>query len=154
MKTTDTHPLPPAVKENAHVDYSEMYRKLEMVQLKKRLRRTRNTLWVCAIAVLCGGLIFWQIPENPFNYRDFIIYLFVAVILTGLGLLSYKKPYSVLLFALILCLGLWAVEIIWGKADEILIEGTVHKLFIVSLLISALHISREAELIKKELHFS
>lgn len=154
MGTSEINPIPQNYKDSAGIDYSEMYRKQEMKQLKKRLRRTRNTLFACALTVVFAGFIFWQMPANTFNSRDFIVYVFVAILLAAFGFISSRKPYAVLLITLVLCLGLWVVEIFWGKADEILIEGTILKLFIISLLVSALHTSKEAELIKKELHFS
>ena len=150
------HNVPPdtAPRENTGIDYSEMYRNKERKQLKKRLRRTRNTLFICSIATIAGALAFWVMPEIAFFAFDFLIYAIVAIVLFGMALLSYKRPYAILLTALIMCLGLWAVEILTGKADNFLIEGTIQKLFIVSLMVSALHSSKEAELIKKELTFS
>lgn len=139
---------------SGQTDYSEIYRTQEMKQLQKRLRRTRNTLFICSAAVLAGGTLFWVMPEIGFTFKELLFYVLIAGVLAVMGFFSSKKPYSFLLFALVLCMALWGIEIIWGKADEILIEGSIHKLFIISLLVSGLHTSREAELIKKELHFS
>lgn len=141
-------------KENAAIDYSEVYRKKEMAQLQKRLRKTRNILFICACAVLGGGLLFWIMPESQFYTRDFFIYVLFASFITILGLFSRKRPYVALLTALLACLAFWGAEILRGTTDDILIGGSIQKLFIISLLISGLHASKEAELIKKELHFS
>jgi len=141
------------VKESSP-DYSEIYRKHEMKQLNKRLRRTRNTLFVCALASFAGGFLFWLMPETFFSGKQFIFYILVAFVFAGLALLSKTEPYKILLCSLFLALALWVVEIMSGKADSIFVEGSIHKLFIISLMISSLHASKEAELIKKELHFS
>lgn len=141
------------VKESSP-DYSEIYRKHEMKQLNKRLRRTRNTLFVCAFASFAGGLLFWLMPETLFSGKQFLFYILVAFVFAGMGILSKTEPYKILLCSLFLLLALWGVEIMLGKADNIFVEGSIHKLFIISLIISSLHASKEAELIKKELHFS
>ena len=141
------------VKESSP-DYSEIYRKHEMKQLNKRLRRTRNTLFVCAFASFAGGLLFWLMPETLFSGKQFLFYILVAFVFTGMGILSKMEPYKILLCSLVLSLVLWGVEIILGKADNIFIAGTIHKLFIIFLIISSIHASREAELMKRELYLS
>ncbi|HKC37314.1 MAG TPA: hypothetical protein VKB95_14660, partial [Chitinophagaceae bacterium] len=59
-----------------------------------------------------------------------------------------------ILAALIICIGFWGLEIFLMNVDGLLIESSIHKLFIISLLVWCFHSSREAELIRKELHFS
>lgn len=142
------------VKESSPVDYSEIYRKHEMKQLNKRLRRTRNTLFVCAFASFGGGFLFWLMPETLFSGKQFLFYILVALVFAGMAILSKIEPYKIMLCSLFLCLVLWGVEIMWGKADNIFVEGSIHKLFIISLIIFSLHASKEADLIKKELYFS
>lgn len=142
------------VNESSPVDYSEIYRKHEMKQLNKRLKKTRNILFVCALATLAGGLIFWLMPEKKFPGKQFFYYILVAFVFAGMAILSKMEPYKISLVALILSLALWGLEIISGKADTIILEGSIHKLFIIFLIISTLHTSREAELIKKELCIS
>jgi ABC-type uncharacterized transport system permease subunit len=141
-------------KENSSIDYSEVYRKKELAQLQKRLKKTRNILFICACAILGGGLLFWIMPETQFYSRNILLYAALAGSFILLGLLSKAKPYKSLLAGLGICLAFWAIEILRGTSDDILIGGSVQKLIIVSLLISGLHASKEAELIKKELHFS
>ena len=142
------------VKEHSSVDYSEIYRKHEMKQLNKRLRRTRNTLFVCAFASLAGGFLFWLMPETFFSGKQFLSYILVAFVFAGMAILSKTGPYKILLGSLFLSLALWGLEIMSGKADSIFVEGSIHKLFIISLIISSLHASKEAELIKKALCIS
>src|SRR5687768_2713524 len=132
------------IKEPSSVDYSEIYRKHEIKQLNKRLRRTRNTLFVCAFTSLAGGFLFWLMPETLFSGKHLLFYILVAFVFTGMAILSKTEPYKILLCSLFLSLVLWGVEIIWGKADIIFVEGSIHKLFIISLIISSIHSSREA----------
>ena len=136
------------------IDYSEVYRSEELKQLNKRLRKTRIVLYICAIAVLSGAFIFWMMQNSSFTTKNFLLYTALSIVLAFLGFISDKKPYYTLLTALVICIGFWAVEIIMNTSDNLLIEGSIQKLFIISLIASCLHTSKEAELIRKELHFS
>ena len=140
--------------KESNIDYSEVYRTQEIKQLNRRLRKTRNILFASAIGVLGGALVFWMMNESSFSWKKFLLYLLLSVVLAVLGILSNKRPYKALVSALVICIGFWAVEVILSKTDDLLIEGAIQKLFIVSLLVSSLHASKEAELIRKELHFS
>jgi len=137
-----------------HVDYSEMYRTQEMKQLNKRLRKTRNILLICAVVLLAGAGVFWIMPETTFTATNFLLYLGFAVVMVLLSIYSNKQPYFSILTALILCIGFWGLEIFFNDMDSLLIETSIQKLFIISLLVYSFHSSREAELIRKELHFS
>jgi len=137
-----------------HVDYSEVYRTQETIQLNKRLRRTRNILLICALAFVAGAGVFWIMPETSFTTKDFLVYLGFAGIMALLSVYSNKQPFLSLVSALILCIGFWGVEIFLNNLNELVIETSIHKLFIVSILIWCFHSSREAEIIRKELHFS
>jgi len=137
-----------------HVDYSEMYRTQETKQLNKRLRKTRNILLVCALAFVAGAGAFWAMPESSFTANDLLAYLVLATLMVLLSAYSSKQPYFSIFSALIICLGFWGLEMFLNTNDELLIEGSIQKLFIISLLVSSFHASREAELIRKELHFS
>jgi hypothetical protein len=137
-----------------HVDYSEMYRTQEMKQLNKRLRRTRNVLLICAAVTLAGAGVFWIMPETTFTTTDFLFYLGLAGVLILLSVYSNKQPYFSILSALIICIGFWGLEIFFNDMDSLLIETSIQKLFIISLLVYSFHSSKEAELIRKELHFS
>lgn len=140
--------------KESDIDYSEVYRVQETKQLNKRLRKTKNILFASAIGVLGGALVFWMMKGSSFTGKKFLLYLLLSVVLAILGILSNKKPYRALISALVLCIAFWAIEVIVSKTDDLLIEGSIQKLFIVSLLVSSLHASKEAELIRKELHFS
>ena len=136
------------------VDYSEMYRTQETIQLNKRLRKTRNILLICALAFVAGAGIFWIMPETSFATKDFVVYLGLAAVMILLSIYSNKHPFFSLVSALVICLGFWVVEIFLNNINELVIETSIHKLFIVSILVWCFHSSREAELIRKELHFS
>jgi len=137
-----------------HVDYSEVYRTQETIQLNKRLRRTRNILLTCALAFVAGAGIFWIMPETSFTTKDFLVYLGLAVVMILLSFYSNKQPFLSLVSALIICVGFWGFELFVNNLNELVIETSIHKLFIVSILVWCFHSSREAEIIRKELHFS
>lgn len=141
-------------KAENNVDYSEMYRTQEIKQLNKRLRKTRNILLICAAAIIGGAGVFWIMPETSFSATNFFIYLALAAVIILLAVYSKKQPYLSILTALIICIAFWATEIIIKNTDDLLIEGSIQKLFIISLLVSCFHSSKEAELIRKELYFS
>ena len=137
-----------------HVDYSEIYRTEETIQLKKRLRKTRNILLICAAAFIAGAGVFWIMPETSFAAKNFLTYSGIAIVMMLLSVHSNKRPYFSLVAALLICIGFWATEIFFNTSDDLLVAGSIHKLFIISLMVSCFHSSREAELIRKELHFS
>ena len=137
-----------------HVDYSEMYRTQETKQLNKRLRKTRNILLICALAFVAGAGVFWIMPETSFTTKDFFVYLGLATIMVLLSVYSNKQPFLSLVSALIICVGFWGFELFVNNLNELVIETSIHKLFIVSILVWCFHSSREAEIIRKELHFS
>jgi len=137
-----------------HVDYSEMYRTQETIQLNKRLRKTRNILLICGLAFVAGAGLFWIMPETSFTAKDFLVYLGLAVVMILLSFYSNKHPFFSIVSALVICIGFWGFEIFLNNIDELVIETSIHKLFIVSILVWCFHSSKEAELIRKELHFS
>ena len=137
-----------------HVDYSEMYRTQETIQLNKRLRKTRNILLICALAFVAGAGVFWMMPETSFVTKDLFVYFGLAVLMVLLSIYSKKQPFFSLVSALVICLGFWGFEIFLNNINELVIETSIHKLFLVSLLVWCFHSSREAEIIRKELHFS
>ena len=141
-------------KTDNTIDYSEMYRTQELKQLNKRLRKTRNILLICSCALVGGAVFFWIMPETSFTTNNFLIYLALAAVILLLSLYSKKHPYFSILTTLILCIIFWAVELLLTNLDDLLIESSIQKLFIISLLVSSFHSSKEAELIRKELHFS
>ena len=142
------------IKSEDNLDYSEMYRTQETIQLNKRLRKTRNILLICAAAVVLGATIFLLMPGAIFTTKDTLVYVGFAAIIFLLSALSNKQPYYSLLAALVICMGLWGMEVIFNDTESLLIERSIQKLFIISLLVSCFPSSREAELIRKELHFS
>lgn len=155
MNSEQKYPSPPGIAP-AHTgaDYSEIYRNHEIKQLNKRLRKTRNVILLCALIILAGGFLFWIMPDANFSTKQLVVYGSVAGLFIVMAPLSKLSPYKFLLFILCLSIVLWAIEIMSGNADTIIVEGGIHKLLIISLIISSLHASKEAELIKKELYFS
>ena len=141
------------VSEN-DIDYSAIYRLQENKQLTKRLKKTRNALFLSALTVLFGALVFWMMTNTIFTTNTFLMYLAFSAVLVLLGIYSDKKPFTALIIALFLCVSFSVIELFLNKADDLLIEGAIHKLFIISLLCFTLPSSKEAELIRKELKFS
>lgn len=154
MNQTKENPARFQISPENHLDYSEMYRTQERIQLNKRLRKTRIVLLICAAALLIGAVIFWSIPESSFTTKDLLINIGFAGIMLLLSAYSNKHPYYSVLAALLICLGLWGIEIVVNNAQDMIIEMSIQKLFIISLLVSCFHASKEAEFIRKELHFS
>lgn len=154
MNMLETNPtLYQNIADN-HIDYSEMYRTQETMQLNKRLRKTRNILWIAATVFIAGGAIFLLMPETSFTTKSFLGYVGVAVLMVLLAFYSNKQPFFSIVAGLIACLGMWALEVFFYSTDDLLVETSIHKLFIVSLLVWRFHPSREAEMIRRELDFS
>jgi len=154
MNQTEQNPTFYQTIANAHVDYSEMYRTQETIQLKKRLRKTRNILLVCALAFVGGAGVFWIMPETSFDTKDFLVYIGLAAVMILLSMYSNKHPFFSIVSALFICIGFWGFEIFLNNTNELVVETSIHKLLIVSILVWSFHSSKEAELIRKELHFS
>lgn len=139
---------------NSGIDYSEIYKKQELKQLNIRLRRARNILLLCAVIIVGGAAVFWMMPHSYFKTREFTSYSILAFLFVLLALYSRKRPYISILSALVVSIMFWAVEIVLNNTDDLLIEGAIQKLTVVSLLVTSLHVSKEAELIRKELFFT
>lgn len=137
---------------NNHIDYSEMYRIQETIQLNKRLRKTRNILLISAVAFVAGAVVLLMMPATSFTTNNFLVYLGLSAIMVLLSFYSNKQPFLSLVSALFICVGFWGVEIF--NINDLVIETSIHNLFIVSLLVWCFHSSREAEIIRKELQFS
>jgi hypothetical protein len=152
MNQSAKNPTLMEISTDNHIDYSEMYRIEETIQLNKRLRKTRNILLICAVAFVAGAGAFWIMPETSFTTKNFLAYLGLAAIMVVLSWYSNKQPFLSIVAALVACIGFWGFEIF--NVNELVIETAIHKLFLVSLLVWCFHSSREAELIRKELHFS
>lgn len=136
------------------VDYSEIYRTQETLQLNKRLRKTRNVLLVCAVAFIAAAAIFRVMADGSFTTKSLLLYVGLAGFMVALAFYSNKHPFFSILTALIACVFVWGIEVFFNSIDGLWIEISIHKLFIISLLVWRFHPSREAELIRKELHFS
>jgi len=154
MNQSNKNPTLMQISTNNHIDYSEMYRVQETNQLKKRLRKTRNILLICAAAFVAGAGVLWIMPETSFTTKNFLIYLGLAGVMVLLSMLSNKHPFFSIAAALVISICFWGFEMFSNNLDELIIESSIHKLFIISLLVWRFHPSREAELIRKELHFS
>ena len=142
------------ISADNHIDYSEMYRVQETIQLNKRLRKTRNILLICSMTFVAGAGVLWIMPETSFTTKNFLVYLGLAAVMILLSFYSNRQPFLSLVSALVICVGFWGFEIFLDNINELVIESSIHKLFIVSLLVWCFHSSREAEIIRKELHFS
>ncbi|HEV8272168.1 MAG TPA: hypothetical protein VGQ04_12745 [Chitinophagaceae bacterium] len=142
------------ISTNNHIDYSEMYRTQETIQLNKKLRKTRNILLISAVSFVAGAVVLWIMPETSFTTKNFLVYLGLAGILILLSMISNKQPFFSIAAALLISICYWGVEIFFNDPDGLIIESSIHKLFVISLLVWCFHSSREAELIRRELHFS
>lgn len=154
MNMIDTNPTLYQNLSDNSIDYSEMYRTQETFQLNKRLRKTRNILLITAAVLIAGGAILLMMPETTFTITNFLIYTGVAAFIMLLSFFTNKQPFFTVVISLIVCIGVWALDIFSDSMSGLIIETSIHKLFIVSLLLWRFHTSREAELIRKELYFS
>lgn len=136
------------------IDYSQIYKRQEAKQLNKRLKTTRIILLISATVTLLGGLVFWFMTEKSFSSKNLMFYTGLAFLFFLFSLLSKHKPYLSLITSLGLCISFWILEVVMGKSDELLIELSIQKLFIISIIVLGIPSSREAELIRKELNFS
>jgi hypothetical protein len=152
-QTTKTATLT-QIGTNNHVDYSEMYRTQETIQLNKRLRKTRNILLICAAAFVAGAGVLATIPETSFTTNNFLVYFGLAGVMVLLSMISNKYPFFCISSALVISICFWVFEIFFSNAEGLIVESSIHKLFIISSLVWCFHSSREAELIRRELHFS
>jgi len=154
MNMLETNPtLYQKIADN-HIDYSEMYRTQETLQLNKRLRKTRIALLISAFILISGGAVLLMMPETSFTTRNLFSYISVAAFFVILSFFSNKQPFFTVVAALVVCLGLWVLDVFSNSMSELIIETSIHKLLIVSLLVWRFHPSREAELIRRELDFS
>lgn len=154
MNHMHTNPTLIQINTDNQIDYSELYRKQETKQLKKRLRKTRNTLLICGLAFIAGAGVFLMMPGTSFATKDLFLYFGLSSVMVLLSLYSNKQPFFSLVSALVVCVGFWGFEIFFNTTNELMVETSIHKLFIVSLLVWCFHSSREAEIIRRELHFS
>ncbi|HEX6170663.1 MAG TPA: hypothetical protein VFZ33_13275 [Chitinophagaceae bacterium] len=154
MNHMHTNPTLIQINTDNQIDYSELYRKQETKQLKKRLRKTRNTLLICGLAFIAGAGVFLMMPGTSFATKDLFLYFGLSSVMVLLSLYSNKQPFFSLVSALVVCVGFWGFEIFFNNTNELMVEMSIHKLFIVSLLVWCFHSSREAEIIRRELHFS
>lgn len=149
-----TNPTLLQINSDNQIDYSEMYRTQETKQLNKRLRKTRNILLFSGAVFAAGAGVFWTMPEASFTTNNLFIYLGLAALMILFSFYSNKQPFLSLVSALIVCVGFWGFEIFFNNDNVLMVETSIHKLFIVSLLVWCFHSSREAEIIRRELHFS
>jgi len=154
MNMIETNPTLYQTIADNHVDYSEMYRTQETLHLNKRLRKTRNVLLFCAAAFIAGGTILLMIPGTSFTIKNLLTYIGLASFMVVLAFYSNKQPFFSIVAAFIACLCLWGLEVFFNALQGLIIETSIHKLIIVSLLIWRFHPSKEAEMIRRELLFS
>ena len=82
MNHMHTNPTLIQINTDNQIDYSELYRKQETKQLKKRLRKTRNTLLICGLAFIAGASVFFDNARDVF-YHKRSIPLFWAFVCNG-----------------------------------------------------------------------
>jgi len=133
-------------------DYSVVYREKEIHQLQKRLRATKRSLMACSFIIILAGIAF-KLIFPAFEFIQLFIYLVSALLFLGLSYYSRKKPYKSILWSMGLLIALWIADIALGKSEMIL-EFNILKLILLTILIFSLKTSREAFIIRKDLHLS
>ncbi|MBI1341939.1 MAG: hypothetical protein GC171_03285 [Terrimonas sp.] len=140
------------MNDSATIDYAVVYRNKEIKQLKKRLKKTRYALLICALLILSAGFIFLYM-HGRFSTTDLATYIVVALVFAFLGTNSRKKPLKSIMAGFILLFIFWIEDISLGN-HEMMFRGTILKLFVLAILLLALKTAKEADIIKRDLHLA
>ena len=139
METTPQTPEPMEESIFTESDYS-------MEGYDKHIRRARNILFVIAGLNLVSIYSLWPI-DNSVKYIATGFVVFIAAVFVVLAFWTKKKPYSALLTALILYVGL---QIIGAVANPMtLAQGWFGKIIVVVLLILGLQNAKETQQLLK-----
>lgn len=133
-------------------DYAETFKKRENKELTKRLKKTKNALMICSAIFLLGGILF-LFMSGAGHFKNYLLHFFAALTFIILAGNSRKKPFSSILFGMLLVGFLWAITVLI-KDTEVLLRESLLNIFALSVLAFAIGTAREAEIIKKNLYLS
>ena len=133
-------------------DYAETFKKRENKELTKRLKKTKNALMICSAIFLLGGILF-LFMSGAGNFKNYLLHFVAALVYIILAGNSRKKPFSSILFGMLLVGFLWVITVLL-KDTEVLLRESLLNIFALSVLAFAIGTAREAEIIKKNLYLS
>ena len=129
--------------------YYENYSETQKEVLAIEIRKTRNNLFISAAVLLVSGFLGLAML-NVFNLVTILAVSVIPIILTGLGFLANKEPFTAIIIAAVVFIGEWIYSIVitGGRAA---IMGWLVRAIVIYLLIAGLQHAKEAMRIKKEL---
>lgn len=109
----------------------------------KNIRNARTALFVVSAIQLIAAIITGSTQGGDVGLFSFIFMAAVAVVFFLLALWSKKKPYTAILVALILYVGLLVVDAMFDP--ETIFKGLVMKVIIIVYLARSINDAREAQ---------
>jgi hypothetical protein len=139
----------PPKEHNAITDAFDGFKREKLKLLKKRIQRSRDTIFIVAALMMLVALIQLGTSRSD-DKRAFFLSLFLSLVFIGIAFLARKEPFGALIMALIIYVGLWLISAtILGP--EYMFSGIVGKIIIIVALASGIPHAYEADKIKKEL---
>jgi hypothetical protein len=112
----------------------------------KNIRQARNTLFVLAgLQLLFGIYLIFTVHEIA-AWTSFAITTLVAVIFLALGFWTKAKPYTAIIYALIVYILLWVGDCVFDPTY--IYKGILLKIIVIVYLAKGLKDAREAQDIK------
>lgn len=139
----------PTQEEDVLSNYFEGVQKLELESAEAQVRKARNALFVVAAITLIVNLFMLNQSDSLSGF-PLILVLVMTATFAGLALLTKKQPFTAIIIALIIYIGLWVLDIV-VLGPEYIIRGALLKGIIVYILINALKHAREAERLRKSM---
>ncbi|MBN9295679.1 MAG: hypothetical protein J0I41_01655 [Filimonas sp.] len=109
----------------------------------KPIKKARNILFVIAALQVISILFVMKDLEDLVLYFTIGIMLVVAGIFFGLALWTKRKPYTAIIIALVIYVGLWLLDGFFDPTS--LFRGIILKAIAVGLMISALGNAKEVQ---------
>ncbi len=136
-------------EENVVSNYYEGYQELELQAAQNQVRKARNALFVVAGLTLVVNLISLN-SSNSLSGLPLIFALLISAIFAGLAFLTKVQPFTAIIIALVVFVGLWVLDIAVISVEYIW-RGILFRGIIIYFLITGLKHAREAERLKREL---
>lgn len=108
----------------------------------KPVKRVRIMLFIIAGLQLIGIASSTNLPE-PENWITMGIYVFLGIVFSMLALWTKRKPYTAIITAMVVYIGLNVLSAVLDSAT--IIQGILVKIVIVSLLIAGLKNAKDVQ---------
>ena len=139
----------PQKEKSIITDAYDGYKREKLKLLKKRVQRSRDTIFIVAVLMMLIALIQFGTAKAE-DKRSIFISLLLSFVFIGIGFLARKEPFGALIMALVIYVGLWLISAAM-LGPEYIFSGIVSKLIIIVALASGIPYAFEADKIKKEL---